>query len=154
MAWHRSLTKVAVILVIVAVVNVLVMLIRGHLAELELRNSGFSISHWSPYRVESFWLLMGAICLISTRFWILLVSILTSGWVLYVLSYVRWIWLARNAYELPIFSWLTTEKILRNYLERPEIIFELILASSILICGLVLLSRLRLSRKVRLKAAG
>ena len=123
------------------------MLIRGYLAELELRNSGFSISNWSPYRAESLWLVVAAICLISARFWILLGSILTSGWVLYVLSYVRWSWLARNAYELPMFSWLPTEKILRDYLERPQIIFELILAFSILICGLVLLSRLRVSRK-------
>jgi uncharacterized membrane protein YidH (DUF202 family) len=146
-AWYRALPKSAVVLVIIAVVNLVVMLVRGYMAELAMRDSEFTISHWSPYRTESYWLVIAAICLLSNRFWMLLISMLISGWVLYDLSYARWRWLARNVYDLPILNWLTTEKILRNYLERPEIVVELILATSILITGLVLLCRLRLRRK-------
>ena len=142
--WYRSVPKASLLLVIVSVANFLVMLVRGYLAEIEMSRSGFFISEWTPYRAESFWLVVAAICLISNRFWILLVSIVTSGWVLWVLSYVRWSWLARNAYELPVLSWLTTEKILRDYRDRPEIIFELILASAILTCSFVLLFRMRI----------
>lgn len=147
-AWCQALPKSAVVLVIISVVNFVVMLVRGYMAELALRDSGFTISHWSPYRAESFLLVIAAVCLLSTRFWILLISILVSGWVLYDLSYVRWRWLARNVYDLPILNWLTTEKILRSYLERPEIVVELILATTILISGLVLLCRLQLKRRI------
>lgn len=68
---------------------------------------------------------------------------------LYDLSYDRWRWLARNVFDSPILNWQTTETILRSYLERPEIVVELILATTILITGLVLLCRLRLRRKIK-----
>jgi hypothetical protein len=136
----RSLSTTVAILIVISVVNVMGMFIRGYLAELELRNAGFSISHWSPYRAESVLLVFAATCLIGNRFWILLLSILASGSVLYLLSYVRWRGLA-NAYEVPMFSWLMAETLLRSYLDHLEIIFELILASATLICGCVLLRR-------------
>jgi hypothetical protein len=138
--WIRSLPTAVPILIVISVVNVVAMFIRGYLAELELRNSGFSISHWSPYRAEPVLLVVAAACLIGKRFWILLLSILASGRVLYLLSYVRWRGLA-NAYEVPMFSWLMAEKLLHSYLDHFEIIFELILASAILICACVLIRR-------------
>ena len=125
---------------VISVINVMAMFIRGYVAVLELRNSGFSISHWSPYRAEAVLLVVAATCLIGKRFWLLLLSILASGRVLYLLSYVRWRGWA-NAYDVPMFSWLMAEKLLHYYLDHLEIIFELILASAILICGCVLLRR-------------
>jgi hypothetical protein len=127
--------------VVISVVNFVVMLVRGYQAELEMRNSGFFLSEWSPYRGESLLLIIAALCLISTRLWILILSIVASGRVLYVLGYLRWRFLAHNAFELPMFTWSTVKKIWPVYLESPDEMFELILAVAVLICGFVMLRR-------------
>lgn len=99
-------------------------------------------------------LVIAAICLISTRFWILLVSIIGSGWVLYDLGYVRWRFLAHIVLELPMFSWQTAKKIAPMYLEYPDIMFELILAIAILICGFEMLRRFARERRIYSRAGG
>ena len=89
----------------------------------------------------------------SNRFWLLLVSIGVALRALYLLSYRQWRDLARNAFELPMFSWLTAEKTLNFYRERPPIILQLFLAIAILVCGFVLVRGILGERRERHKPA-
>lgn len=47
-AWYRVLPKSAIVVVIISVVNLVIMLIRGYMAELSLRDSGFTIIALEP----------------------------------------------------------------------------------------------------------
>ena len=135
-------------------INFAASIISSYRAEQRLQAEGFTLSGYDPLASVPMLLLVSAICLLSKRFWLLVVSIAVAVRALYLLSYRQWRDLARSAFELPMFSWLSAEKILNFYREQPQIILQLFLAIVILICGFVLLRHTLRERRERLLTGG
>jgi hypothetical protein len=140
----------------ICLLNFIVALVNVVRIDREIGASGYIVGHWYPGAVmmEPFLLLVSAISLLINRWWSLLLALLLSGRVVYSLGYLSWT-AVHYAHDVPMLSWQAMEKLWYViYQPRPQYLFEVALATVLLIYAVALLVGMAFSRRAIPLAAG